>query len=58
MGGVFDKCINCEERKVGCHSTCEHYKKGTDIMNKARERRRMENKLQSYEFDVIHQHKK
>ena len=32
-------CKGCENRKVGCHSTCERYlkwKNGVDIKNKKR----------------------
>lgn len=33
-------CIDCKDRKVGCHGTCEKYKKWKESVDNNNEKRR------------------
>lgn len=58
MPGEFKRCINCKERKVGCHSSCEHYKAGKENTKRTRDRRVSENAINACEFSSIRKKKK
>ena len=38
---VENKCYKCEGRKLGCHSTCEDYKKYKEYLEKIRAKERL-----------------
>ena len=50
MSKAYDKCYGCTERKVGCHSTCEHYIK----FHEENLKRYEENKKRTF---IKHSHK-
>lgn len=54
--GEFGCCIDCQDREVGCHSTCERYIKAkADYEEKNSKRKERENtyaELDSYSVDV------
>lgn len=35
--GRISCCLGCEQREIGCHSTCEKYKKEREMLNKRNE---------------------
>lgn len=41
-------CLNCENRKLGCHSSCEKYIKFDTERKKIREIRLKENELRDF----------
>ena len=46
--GVFDNCIDCPAREVGCHSTCEIYIKAKEKHDKEMAARRLKNEFDLY----------
>lgn len=46
-------CKGCQEREPGCHSRCEKYKRESEIWEKEKARRRMEQEVRSYTRDAI-----
>ncbi len=45
-------CMNCKERRIGCHSSCEKYQQGraeNDAMNR---RFATENRMRSYQIET------
>lgn len=59
---VQSPCKNCEDRMVGCHSTCEKYKafqQENDANNKIiRENRKKENDIVSFRVEAIRKYNK
>lgn len=43
-----DCCLNCEFRRIGCHSKCESYKRYKDRLEKIRINRYMEKEFSSF----------
>lgn len=43
-------CIDCKDRKVGCHSNCEKYKKFKKYRNNILEKRKEEQKKRGFSF--------
>ncbi len=50
-GKMKSECYGCTERHLGCHATCESYKKFRETMDEINEARARERKKQD---DVIH----
>lgn len=50
---LFQKCINCEERYLGCHDECEYYLKDKKINDKVKEKRYIENNIKYNESYYI-----
>ena len=48
-------CIDCPDRKVGCHGKCDKYKKFKDKMNKMRKEERSYHSIRSYRTAKIYQ---
>lgn len=46
--GVFDGCIDCPAREVGCHSTCEVYLQAKEKHDKAMASKRTKNEFNTY----------
>ena len=44
----FKSCINCKDRKVGCHSICEKYLNEVKENEKLKEKKRIENNIRGY----------
>ena len=41
-------CKDCEKRVVGCHSSCEEYKKFREFRNELNEKRHIENQTSCF----------
>ena len=41
-------CMNCQDRKVGCHGSCEKYKELQAHYKKIREEKKYENEFYDY----------
>lgn len=41
-------CFNCDERKIGCHSTCERYKEWCIKNEQIKEKNRLQSKLNAH----------
>ena len=50
----FEKCKNCSEREVGCHSKCEYYLNKKELIEKER---KIRNKKREMEEDFYNARK-
>ena len=63
--GWFNNCRSCENRTVGCHSTCEKYIEDRARYDEIKERERKDNDIKGClnrmnidKFNAIHKGKK
>ena len=55
---VTNACYKCEDRVVGCHSTCEKYKKYKKLMNERNQRIRSQRQLEDSLWPIKPKRKK
>lgn len=50
---MTNPCKDCEERQLGCHSTCERYTRFWQQNRQANRKRRQETKLNTYVAEAV-----
>lgn len=49
---IIRVCLDCQDRKVGCHSTCEGYLKAVESYQKIKSKKEREAK-ESYDYAIV-----
>ena len=45
-------CMDCKERRIGCHSSCEKYRQDCEKNDVINERVATENRMRSYQIET------